>query len=317
MEDNILKILLASGVIANLVTSIFNLTQGFHKDKIDNVIKERKSWREKIRSIAAKIQGSCKCDIKNVLSELKVRLNAYGIESESDYKKDTHIWGIVRKMENTDYNQKEYSEDFEVDKKFLVEYLSLLLKYDWERSKNEVFGNIKIYAFDVVFWIGFVVLLFIFSFDEWIIQSIFLVVCLIFMFAVKLIGEKKIKELDSRLLIVVIILLIVVIIILLFENKIQILENIFTDKVFIKTFIIYVVMIGIFLWIRIKEKKKQSENEENYELKVKDITNQEVVLGCIIGNLKKLKENNDSEEVECALKYLEQLSKEIKKDNEN
>lgn len=45
MEDNILKILLSSGVIANLVTSIFNLTQGFHKDKIDNVIKERKSWR--------------------------------------------------------------------------------------------------------------------------------------------------------------------------------------------------------------------------------------------------------------------------------
>ena len=45
-------------------------------------------------------------------------------------------------------------------KKLLIEYLSLLLKHDWERSKNEIFGNIKIYAFDVVFWIGFIVLLF-------------------------------------------------------------------------------------------------------------------------------------------------------------
>lgn len=43
MEDNILKILLSSGVIANLVTSIFNLTQGFQKDKINNITKERKA----------------------------------------------------------------------------------------------------------------------------------------------------------------------------------------------------------------------------------------------------------------------------------
>lgn len=166
MEDNILKILLTSGVVGTLITVILQLTQGFQKDKIDNVINERKAWREKIRAIAVKIQGSYKCDIKNILSELKVRLNAYGIESENDYKKDTHIWDIVRKMENTDYNQKEYSGDFEVDKKLLVEYLSLLLKHDWERSKNEIFGNIKIYAFDVVFWIGFIVLLFMFSFDK-------------------------------------------------------------------------------------------------------------------------------------------------------
>lgn len=58
MEKNILEILLSSGVIANLVTSIFNLTQGFHKDKIDNVIKERKSWREKIREIALNLENA-------------------------------------------------------------------------------------------------------------------------------------------------------------------------------------------------------------------------------------------------------------------
>lgn len=115
-------------------------------------------------------------------------------------------------------------------------------------------------------------------------------------------GRKKVlEELDSKLLIVIIILLIII----LFKNLIQILENIFTNKVFIKTFIIYVVMVVNFLRIRIKEKKKQSKNEENYELKVKDLTNQKVVLGCIIGNLKKLKENSDLKEVQEALEILE------------
>ena len=125
MEKNILEILLSSGVIANLVTSIFNLTQGFHKDKIDNVIKERKSWREKIREIALNLENAYNySQIKNLLVELKVLLNAYGIKGGSDYNQDVHIWQVIKKIEDD-------TGSFEKNKELLIKYLSLLLKYDW------------------------------------------------------------------------------------------------------------------------------------------------------------------------------------------
>lgn len=43
MEDNILKILLSSTVITTLITVIVKLVQGFQKDKINNITKERKA----------------------------------------------------------------------------------------------------------------------------------------------------------------------------------------------------------------------------------------------------------------------------------
>lgn len=115
--------------LLNLVTSIFNLTQGFHKDKIDNIIKERKSWREKIRAIASNLEKARSYyEIRGYLAELKVRLNAYGIGLKDNndvkyYKIDAHIWRII---ENIEKNKNSLNEN----KKLLIEYLSLLLKHD-------------------------------------------------------------------------------------------------------------------------------------------------------------------------------------------
>ena len=43
MEKNILEILLTSTVITTLITVIVKLVQGFQKDKISNITKERKA----------------------------------------------------------------------------------------------------------------------------------------------------------------------------------------------------------------------------------------------------------------------------------
>ena len=43
MEKNILEILLTSTVITTLITVIVKLVQGFQKDKIHNITKERKA----------------------------------------------------------------------------------------------------------------------------------------------------------------------------------------------------------------------------------------------------------------------------------
>lgn len=58
MEKNILEILLTSTVITTLITVIVKLVQGFQKDKINNITKERKVWREKIREIALNLENA-------------------------------------------------------------------------------------------------------------------------------------------------------------------------------------------------------------------------------------------------------------------
>lgn len=47
---------------------------------------------------------------------------------------DSHIWSTIDKLEKRD-------GDFKQLKKLLILYLSMLLKMDWERSKEEVRGN--------------------------------------------------------------------------------------------------------------------------------------------------------------------------------
>ena len=58
MEKNILEILLTSTVITTLITVIVKLVQGFQTDKINNITKERRAWREKIREIALNLENA-------------------------------------------------------------------------------------------------------------------------------------------------------------------------------------------------------------------------------------------------------------------
>ena len=54
----------------------------------------------------------------------------------NSYDVDSHIWEIISRLEKPN-NKKEYN----YDKNLMVELLSLLLKFDWERSKQEIKGN--------------------------------------------------------------------------------------------------------------------------------------------------------------------------------
>lgn len=69
------------------------------------------------------------------LTELKVRINAYDKYCrDKRIKNDALIWACIENCE-------ENCEDIEllnIYKKNLVLYLSLMLKYDWDRSKKEV-----------------------------------------------------------------------------------------------------------------------------------------------------------------------------------
>lgn len=123
--ENWLQIL-SSGT---LITALITLIQFNKKNNLEYITKERSEWRKGIRLIIADLLADR--NRRLAISRLKAQINPYGInlpdESKDYYMKDGHIWKLL--------NSFTYNEE---DCEKLSRYLELLLKYDWERSKNEI-----------------------------------------------------------------------------------------------------------------------------------------------------------------------------------
>lgn len=97
-----------------------------------NLFPERAEWRKTMRDLAIKIEST---NIVTVQQQAQIRnnINPYGVgTSKSDnefFLKDGHIHEVLDKLKANCKDQKSIKK--------LVKYLALLLKYDWERSKNE------------------------------------------------------------------------------------------------------------------------------------------------------------------------------------
>lgn len=155
--------ILTSGVIAAIVAGIIELVKLSNSNKTRYIIQQREEWRETIREIADEILLTKHKDIKKPLTRLKTRINPYGefVEyqctscfdknatekeqkqqllkeenlKEKFYLKDGHIHKVINQLEN--------NNDFDSNKELLIKYLSLLMKFDWERSKIESTVNKK------------------------------------------------------------------------------------------------------------------------------------------------------------------------------
>ena len=78
--NDIIVIVFSSTLLAATVTSIFNLLTNKRKESIENIVKERKTWRDEMRKISLSISKSRDIpELQIALSELKVRINAYGL----------------------------------------------------------------------------------------------------------------------------------------------------------------------------------------------------------------------------------------------
>lgn len=138
LESGVLASIVA-GVLASIVTAIITITTTRKQNRLQYITAERKNWREEIRNIASRIMKANERNIGAVLVDLKVRINAFGMSSSSEsYEEDAHIWKIINAIEKPNQDSK---MSFEDKKNLLVEYLSLLLKKDWEGSKREVNGD--------------------------------------------------------------------------------------------------------------------------------------------------------------------------------
>jgi hypothetical protein len=115
--------LLASGFVAAVVAGVVALLNSERQLAAENVIRERKDWREKIRKLAAKvyhafISGESDENKFRVLrAKLALRLNPHDAEDQ----KILELVAPGNAARADEFNQR----------------VSLLLKHDWERAKRD------------------------------------------------------------------------------------------------------------------------------------------------------------------------------------
>lgn len=131
-----ITLIFTSTVVSAIVTALFGFFSSKRQNTLKYITEEREKWRDEMRIIAEDVEQSKVDNINVKLTKIKVRINAYGSMMETDYQRDGHIWKLIRELEKGT----ESKEVFEKKKRVLIDYISLLLKADWERSKVEVRG---------------------------------------------------------------------------------------------------------------------------------------------------------------------------------
>lgn len=139
MEIQLITIIMSSTVISALISATLTFIQNRKNSNLQHITLERKEWREQLRSISEEIWIADIENIDKILVKLKVRINAYGFLEADNVFQDAHLWHIIK---TTKVSTEISPKVFEKCKDLLIDSVSLLLKYDWDRTKWEVRGNV-------------------------------------------------------------------------------------------------------------------------------------------------------------------------------
>lgn len=127
VSSETLVALLGSAVAASFITAYFAKLQSDKSAIIENIIKERKAWRDKLRNLVSYVESCYKENDSNGLTsveaQLAVLLNPYDEE-------DLLIIEALRRIHKDKKWQEEDLEEF-------IDRIAYLLKHDWERVKQE------------------------------------------------------------------------------------------------------------------------------------------------------------------------------------
>lgn len=146
MVIDFLKLIGSSVVIVALI----NMVMQNKSNQITHITNSRAIWRQDIKKYTKKINSSNGQELISVLDAIKVNLNGYGCHRKNEYPgnekldffKDEHIWKGIDNLEVEYAKGKEKDKEFiEKEKSKLCQFLVLLLKFDWERSKDEIKKN--------------------------------------------------------------------------------------------------------------------------------------------------------------------------------
>lgn len=142
------EVLLGSVVVAAIISGIVAIYKSDKANKLEYITKERSEWREEIRKCSEKLGRASYQTTRKICDKLKVRINAFGKSVSNKYSRDAHIWKLIAEIESENF----IMDDLSKFQTALQQYLTLLLKWDWEKSKKEVSGDKKRFL-EYVLWI--------------------------------------------------------------------------------------------------------------------------------------------------------------------
>ena len=130
METSQIITLISGAGLGAILSAILVFANNSKRNQLDYITKERSEWRKSIKLIIVDLLNGE--NRESAVNSLRTQINPYGYcrnikYTNEYYMKDGHIWDLL--------NDFDYSEE---KSQKLSQYLRLLLKYDWERSKNEV-----------------------------------------------------------------------------------------------------------------------------------------------------------------------------------
>ena len=182
--------LLSGAGIGAVLSAILVFINNSKKNKLDFITKERSEWRRDIQIILDDLGKVGKR--AEAIQRLKSRINPYGKNETVDngddfYLHEGHIWSLINTIDISNTSQIEKLSD----------YVRLLWKYDWERSKREIKFDIFNSFIYFILVIGSISnsLLIHFKFDDIFLKFILCIVSIIMIISIFYFGDfaKKIK----------------------------------------------------------------------------------------------------------------------------
>lgn len=161
MNTDQIIILLSGAGLGAVLSAFLVFINNSKKNKLDFITKERSEWRKDIQIILDDLGKVGKR--AEAIQRLKSRINPYGKSltvknGDNFYLYEGHIWSLINTIDITNTSQIEKLSD----------YVQLLWKYDWERSKREIKFDIFNSFIYFILVIGSISnsLLILFKFDE-------------------------------------------------------------------------------------------------------------------------------------------------------
>lgn len=148
--STILQILASSAVIVVIIEVVFQSKT----NRVQFLTSSRAEWRSNLKQYAEELSKSNYRNISQVLTKIKVNLNGYGCYNKDEYPsdeqldffRDEHIWKEINCLEVACASKHPSKKIVEEHKQRLIKFLGLLLKFDWERSKDEIKMNLTAIA---------------------------------------------------------------------------------------------------------------------------------------------------------------------------
>ena len=190
MNTEQIIILLSGAGLGAVLSAFLVFINNSKKNKLDFITKERSEWRKDIQIILDDLGKVGKR--AEAIQRLKSRINPYGksdtVEDRDDfYLHEGHIWSLVNTIDITNTSQIEKLSD----------YVRLLWKYDWERSKREIKFDIFNSFIYFILVIGSIsnALLILFKVENSIWKFLLIIVSIIMIMSIFYFGDfaKKIK----------------------------------------------------------------------------------------------------------------------------